>query len=258
MKQVKNNFTSGHAIIAQLLAMVPSHIFDKTVEEAQADRYYKRMKAKEHFICMFYAVLTRNSRLREVCKNIILIAQKLIPLGLLHLPAKSTLSDANRKRDAGFFATLYYQLYLYYKDRLSGNWLSIGGEIDPGRVEIFDSSTISLFKEILKGAGRKPKTGDKKGGAKMFTKMNLSEGVPDFICIKSAATNENTFLKVLNLPEHGIAVFDKGFNRYSYYDDWTKQNRYFVTRFRDNAPFPPCSAWWWQKLEYFHNFNSYE
>jgi hypothetical protein len=107
--------------------------------------------------------------------------------------------------------------------------------VDPSRVELFDSTTITLFKEILKGAGRKPKKGDKKGGAKVFTKMNLAEGVPDYICIKSAATNENVFLKVLELPEYGIAVFDKGFNRYSYYDIWTQEKRFFVTRLKDNA-----------------------
>ena len=235
MKQDKNIFTSGHNIIAQLLAMVPSAIFDQTVKDTQSDKYYKRMKTKEHFICMFYAVLTRNSSLREVCKNIILIAQKLIPFGLLRLPAKSTLSDANRNRDVAFFASLYSALYMKYRSRLSGNWLSIGGEVDPSRVELFDSTTITLFKEILKGAGRKPKKGDKKGGAKVFTKMNLAEGVPDYICIKSAATNENVFLKVLELPEYGIAVFDKGFNRYSYYDIWTQEKRFFVTRLKDNA-----------------------
>lgn len=235
MKQDKNNFSSGHPFIAQLLAMIPSHLFDQTVEQSQSDKYYKKMKTKEHFICMFYAVLTRNSSLREVCKNIILIAQKLIPFGLLRLPAKSTLSDANRKRDSAFFASLYSALYLYYKSHLSGNWLAIGGEVDPSRVEIFDSTTLTLFKEILKGAGRKPNKGDKKGGAKVFTKMNLSEGVPDYICIKSAATNENVFLKVLKLPEDGIAVFDKGFNRYAYFDKWTQKKRYFVTRLRENA-----------------------
>jgi IS4 transposase len=67
--------------------------------------------------------------------------------------------------------------------------------------------------------------------------MNLSEGVPDFICMKSASTNENTFLKVLKLPKGGIAVFDKGFNRYRYFDHWTQDERFFVTRLKDNAQY---------------------
>ncbi|OYX13057.1 MAG: transposase [Algoriphagus sp. 32-45-6] len=235
MKQSKQNFLSGHPIIAQLLSLIPREVFNLVVEEQNSDRYYKKLKSIDHFICMFYAVLTRNSSLREVCKNISLIAQKLIPFGIKQLPAKSTLSDANRKRDSGMFALLYSKLYAYYKTSLSGNWLDIGGEVDPSQVEVFDSTTVTLFKEILKGAGRNPLGGKKKGGAKVFTKMNLAEGVPNYICIRSAATNENRFLQVMDLPEHGIAVFDKGYNRYSCFEKWDKSNRYFVTRKKDNA-----------------------
>jgi hypothetical protein len=49
--------------------------------------------------------------------------------------------------------------------------------------------------------------------------------------------NENTFLQILNLPEGGIAVFDKGINRYKYFDVWTQNNRFFVTRLKDNAKY---------------------
>jgi hypothetical protein len=235
MKQVTNKFHSGQPIIAQLISLIPEDIFTKVVADTKADKYYKQMKAKDHFICLFYAVLTRNSSLREVCKNITLIAKKLLYVGLKQLPCRSTLSDANRNRDSQFFASLYFSLYMHYKASLKTNWLPIGDEVDPAEVEVFDSSTITLFKEILKGAGRNPIDGKKKGGIKVFTKFNLSEGVPDFICLKAASTNENTFLKVLNLPEGGIAVFDKGFNRYKYFDLWTQNSRFFVTRLKDNA-----------------------
>lgn len=230
-------FLSGQPIIAQVMSLIPEHLFQKIVAETSSDKYYKQMKSKDHFICLFYAVLTRNSSLREVCKNITLIAKKLLYVGLKQLPCRSTLSDANRRRDSQFFASLYMALYLHYKSSLKSNWSPIGDEVDLYEVEVFDSSTVTLFKEILKGAGRNPLDGKKKGGIKLFTKMNLSEGVPNFICMKAASTNENTFLKVLNLPEGGIVVFDKGFNRYRYFDVWTEHNRYFVTRLKDNAKY---------------------
>ena len=77
--------------------------------------------------------------------------------------------------------------------------------------------------------------GKKRGGAKIFAKINLAEGFPNYIFIRSAATNENMFLKVMELPEHGVAVFDKGYNRYSSFEIWDSSNRYFVTRKKDNA-----------------------
>ena len=39
----------------------------------------------------------------------------------------------------------------------------------------------------------------------------------------------------MELPERGIAVFDKGYNRYSCFEKWDMTNRYFVTRKKDNA-----------------------
>ncbi len=95
--------------------------------------------------------------------------------------------------------------------------------------------TITLFKAVLKGAGRNPLEGKKKSGAKVFTQMNLAESVPNFICIRSGAMNENVFLKVMQLEQYSIAVFDKGYNRYSCFEKWSSSNRYFVTRKKDNA-----------------------
>jgi len=125
--------------------------------------------------------------------------------------------------------------YSHYRVSLKGNWLNIGREVDPGKVEVFDSTTITPFKAVLKGAGRNPLKGKKKGGAKVFIQMNLAKGVSNFISIRSAATNENVFLQVMQLSEFSIAVFDKGYYRYSCFDKWSSSNRYFVTRKKNNA-----------------------
>ena len=66
------------------------------------------------------------------------------------------------------FVVMYSKIYAYYKPSLAGNLKDIGGEVDPGWVEVFDSSTVTLFKDILKVAGRNPLSGKKKGGAKVY------------------------------------------------------------------------------------------
>src|SRR5690606_32429895 len=66
-------------------------------------------------------------------------------------------------------------------------------------LKIVDSTTISLFSDILKGVGRNPVNGKKKGGIKMHTKINALEDVPCLIRFSSAATHDHTFLKELNL-----------------------------------------------------------
>lgn len=129
------------------------------------------------------------------------------------------------------------RLFTHYRSRLKVNWLEIVVEVDPHNVEVFDSTTITLFKAVLKGAGQKPLKGEKKGGVKAFAKTNLSECVPNFICIRPAATNENMFLKVIQPKEFSIAAVDKRYNRYLSFAKWTDANRDFVTRKKDNAEY---------------------
>jgi hypothetical protein len=77
-------------------------------------------------------------------------------------------------------------------------------------VGVFDSTTnITLFNAVFIGTGRKPLEGEKKIGFKVFAKTNLAEGLPSFICIRSAATNANMFLKVFQFKELSIKVFNK-------------------------------------------------
>jgi len=61
-------------------------------------------------------------------------------------------------------------LHQHYKDVLNPVQCSfLEDEIDTNKVAIFDSSTISLFVDIFKGAGRNSLTGKKKGGLKIHT-----------------------------------------------------------------------------------------
>ena len=64
ISKIDKKFISTRPIICQLLAIIPDEIFDEVVQECKSDRYFKRMKTRDHFICMFYAVLTRHSSLR--------------------------------------------------------------------------------------------------------------------------------------------------------------------------------------------------
>jgi transposase len=159
---------------------------------------------------------------------------KINHIGLKHFPKRSTLSDANKRRNSNVFADIYYQLYGRYKRFLSDSRVK-----DPAikGLNIVDSSTISLFSDILKGAGRNPLNGKKKGGIKMHTMINAMEDVPSLVKFSSAATHDHTFLKELDLKKGSYVVFDKGYVDYQQYDQWTLDEIYFVTRQKNNAAY---------------------
>lgn len=237
--QESQKIKAGQPIICQLLSFIPNEVFKKAVEKTNANYYYKKMLAKDHLVCLFYAVVTRNASLREVCQQIVLLGNSLVYCGLKQIPRRSTFSDANKERSEKFFQQLYLYLYAHYKPYLNTSTFSlpIGGEVAAEKVEVFDSTTITLFKEILKGAGRNAINGKKKGGMKVFTKINWLDNVPNYICMKAASANETGFLALMKLEEGSISLMDKGFNKYSYFAKLTDTNRFFVTRLKENAKY---------------------
>ena len=105
------------------------------------------------------------------------------------------------------------------------------------RLFLIDSTTISLFKAIMKCVGRKPADGKSKGGIKVHTMLNAYEQVPQVIRFSDAATHDHTFLSKLKLKlkPHQIAVFDRAYVDYQQYAEWTNDDIHFVTRLKDNA-----------------------
>lgn len=221
------------------MSFVPRELFAQSVASYQSDKWYKRVKTWDQFVFLCYGVLTGSSTLREIIKNFTLMGGKLAHCGVFSVPRRSSVSDANGKRNPGVFGDFYLRLYRHYKGYLSDSYLSmpINGEVDPGQVEVFDSTTVSLFKEVFKACGRMPKDGRRKGGLKAFAKAALSDRVPNFICMKAAATNERVFLSYLGLAPGTIAVFDKGFQKFSQYAQWDESGVYYVTRMNKNAKF---------------------
>lgn len=105
------------------------------------------------------------------------------------------------------------------------------------QIEIFDSTTISLFKDILKCVGRNPADGRKKGGIKVHTVINVDEMVPKMVWFTEAAKNDHILLKKLKMDANTIYVFDKGYNDYKAFKRFSDNNTGFVTRIKDNAVF---------------------
>ena len=79
-------------------------------------------------------------------------------------------------------------VYRKYASSLSDSRLS---KQDLKRLYIMNSTTITLFKEILKGVGRNPKEGKKKGGIKAHTVIKADENVPCLIRFSAAARHDH-------------------------------------------------------------------
>lgn len=115
---------------------------------------------------MLCGVFTNCTSLREIQHGLEVCQDKLNHLNLSRVPPRSTLSDGNKSRPSKVFGTVYQRLYESYKSVISDSTLKT--EVAK-RLFILDSTTISLFKAILKPAGRKRSDGKSKGGMKVNT-----------------------------------------------------------------------------------------
>ena len=140
-------------------------------------------------------------------------------LGIAYLVRRSTLSDANKKRTSQFFGDVYKPLYERYSPLLSDSKASKA--LQKG-LYILDSTTISLFSQILKGVGRTPKNNKKKGGIKAHTLLEASCVLPSFVDYSAAAIHDHSRMSsILSLPSGSFATFDMGYIRltiFSYID----------------------------------------
>lgn len=230
---------SGQPILCQLLSFIPRELVDQAVGTFNSDHYYKTMGTWKQLVFMLYGVVSRTNSLNSLCKCLLFLEQKLTYLGIHSLPASSTLSDANRKRPHEVFGYLYYLLLAHYRSEVSGSYLQlpINGEAGPNQVKVFDSTTLSLFTDVFKGAGRNPMNGKKKGGLKVHAVLPLDNLVPELVWLTPASTNDKDFLGQLSARKGSIYVFDKGYVNYGVYQQWSETGVFYVTRLNDNASF---------------------
>ena len=106
------------------------------------------------------------------------------------------------------------------------------------KLQIIDSTTISLFSNlILKGVGRHPKTGKKKGGIKVHTVIHANEGVPSDIKFTSAATNDSFMLKPSTLNKGDIMAMDRAYIDYEKFEELTQRGVVYVTKLKKSLKY---------------------
>ena len=230
----KSNYFSSKSVFGQLISLIDDSIIKKEVKKCESDRYTKRFTTKDHLISMLFCSFSKCTSLREISGAMLGLSGKTSSFQLNHIPKRSTLSDANKRRDVLVFENIYHQLLKQYGGFLSDSRIK---EVINKQVKIFDSSTISLFKEIMGCVGRNPKSGKRKGGIKLHTVVNADEMVPSLVWFSEAKTHDHNFLEKLKCDENTIYVFDKGYNDYKAFEHFTAQKTGFVTRIKDNASY---------------------
>lgn len=229
----KSTHFIGQPLYSQVINLLDKAKILHISREQGGEHYTKRFNAWIHLIVMLYAVIKRFDSLREITTSLLADTNKLAHIGITFKIGRSTLADANKRRSEVIFETIYRDLYARYKGELISDsrphkhpkWID--------RLQIIDSTTISLFSNLIfKGVGRHPKSGKKKGGIKVHTVIHANEGVPSDIQFTSAATNDSFMLKPTHLSKGDIIAMDRAYIDYEKFEVLTQRGVVYITKMK--------------------------
>jgi hypothetical protein len=227
----KDNFFTGQPVFTQLLGLIPRQMINRLSKKHAADRYCKSFMAYDHLVTMLYQGFFQCLSLRELITGLQANHNRLLHLGLVRTPRRSTLADANNRRSVDFFRSVYHELYQHFFPGLPDSRSSTQ------KLFIVDSTTITLFSNIMQGAGTAKSNGRKKGGIKAHTMIDAEHNLPCFTLLTEAKHHDLVFLQSLRVPDNSLVVFDRAYTNYKQFQTWNAQGITWVTRQKNDANF---------------------
>ena len=174
----KSTYFTGQPVYSQVIKLLDkAKIQQISLETLGSERYVKRLTGWKHLIIMLFGVLKHFDSLRELEIGMKAETMKLSHLGLDYVVRRSTLAEANQRRPQEFFGKVYASLLERYTPFLPDSRSVSCQQAWEKQLYMMDSTTITLFDNILKGVGRHPKSGKKKGGMNKLALMGECTGI---------------------------------------------------------------------------------
>lgn len=223
----------GQPIFSQMVGLLNKQQITTRSKAHKSDHYCKRFSTFQHLITMIYGVTSGCNSLRELCGGIVSYGNKITHCKFDYAPKRSTISDANKRRDCIVFEDIYYDLVNQYLPDLSDSHKQL---IIGKKVFAIDSTTIALFQPIFECVGRNPNNGKRKGGIKSHQKLDMQAGIPVKVYHSNAREHDSLFIQKQGVMNKGeVSLFDKAYNNYALFDKWNEDEIFFVTRLKNNA-----------------------
>jgi hypothetical protein len=221
---------AGELIFAQLMEFLPRHAFNACVRRYQGERRVRDFSCRDQFLCMAFAQLTGRDSLRDVETCLRAMTPKLYHAGFRSRIARSTLADANERRDWRIYADLAQILIkrareLYAQERL-------GGELEAAAYAL-DSSIIELSLGLFPWAHSQRD----KAAIKLHTLLDLHGNIPTFVRVSTAKTSDGAMLDELLIEPGAYYILDRGYNDFGRLYRLNQAGAFFVVRVRKNITF---------------------
>ena len=209
-----------YSVFQEILKPLTHGLIKKCVEIFNSDYDYEKFKTNEHLQSMIYVHLNEIKSLRTL--EVAINNQN---IGISNKVCRSTISDANKKRNSDYFLWILKQLLKLLPKKRKNEFSNI--------VRILDSSPIQL-----KGYGyewTKSSATKRCEGIKLHVEYDLGLEAPTEVELSSANFNDSSMGKIWPIKKNIIYVFDKGYCDYNWWNSINEKNAFFVTRLKNNA-----------------------
>ena len=221
---------TGKTLFAQIMDYLPWKTFHRVVARYDGDYRIRTLSCAEHFRVLAFAQLTYRESLRDIEACLSAQSAKLYHMGIRSPVRRSTLADANERRDWRIYAEFAQRLIMQARRLYAGE--DLGLDLS-NTVYALDSTTIDLCLSLFPWAPFR----STKAAVKMHTLLDLRGNIPSFIHISDGKLHDVNVLDLM-IPEPGaIYVIDRAYLDFNRLFCLHQAGAFFVTRAKSNTDF---------------------
>jgi hypothetical protein len=213
----------GQIVLAQLMEFLPRREFNACVARYRGDYRARTFSCRDQFLAMAFAQLTFRESLRDIATCLCTLQAKLYHAGFRGRVTRSTLADANERRDWRIYADFAQVLIrrarrLYARDTFGVDLAHTAYALD--------STTIDLCLSLFPWAPFRRR----KAAVKLHTLLDLRGNIPCFIRISHGKTHDLAALDHLPLEPGAFYIMDKGYTDFARLHRFHQAGAFFVVR----------------------------
>lgn len=220
----------GRLVFAQLQDHLPRSVFDACVGRYAGAHAPLKFSYWQQFLCMMFAQLTSREGLRDITTCLRSHAGKLYHAGLQSTVSRSTLADANERRDCRMFQDFALHLIAVARTLYANDSLAL--ELRQS-VYAIDATTIELCLGLFPWAP----SANAKAGIKVHTMLDLRGSIPSVLRITPARVSDVSFLDDLPLEPGSFYIMDRGYIHFARLIRFTLEAAFFVIRSMDKLKY---------------------
>src|SRR5699024_5000710 len=221
---------AGKLVFSQVIDHLPMHTFRRYLRRYQGDRYTKSFSCLDQYPCMAFAQLAYRESLRDIEACLRTQKDKLYHMGIRGAVSRTTLADANERRDWRIYADFAQALIRIARPLYADQ--DLGLDLDH-TVYALDASTIDLCLSIFPWALCR----STKSAVKLHTLLDLRGNIPTFIHISDGKLHDVNVLDILQPEPGAFYIMDRGYVDFARLFALHLAGSFFVIRAKSNTKY---------------------